>query len=340
MTTTQLTISDATGIQVYTDGGMRPILDQIRAEVAGVVPDLTTVKGRKAIASLAAKVARSKTRLDALGKELTADQKAATKAVDAERKAMRDELDELRDDVRRPLTEWENKEKDRVASIKASIAGFGESIDVHPDTNAESWRVIVDQLNAAEINDDYAEFANEAATAKDHALTIARAKLVTAEAAEKAEAARIEAQRIADEQARIERDKRVAAEATAKAQEDAANEAQRVADARAAEDNRRERERLQAIADKQQAEANAQRKADEAVAEEKRKQAEKEAENKQIASDAARELSRRKADTEHRRGINREALAGLVSAGLDDERAKAVLVAIVGGKIPHITINY
>ena len=40
MTTTQLTIADATGIQVYTDGGMRFILDQIRSEVEGMVPDI------------------------------------------------------------------------------------------------------------------------------------------------------------------------------------------------------------------------------------------------------------------------------------------------------------
>ena len=123
---TSLVLADVTAIQVYTDGGMFEIIAQIREEVSGLVPDLSTAKGRKAIASMAAKVARSKTRLDALGKDLTADIAAQKALIDIDRRKMRDALDELRDEVRRPLTEWEDAEKLRVSVIQQRITSFGE----------------------------------------------------------------------------------------------------------------------------------------------------------------------------------------------------------------------
>ena len=66
----------------------------------------------------------------------------------------------------------------------------------------------------------------------------------------------------------------------------------------------------------------------------------KEAEAKRVADEAARAEKVLAAGIEHRQGINREALAGLVDIGLNEEHAMAVVAAIVGGKIPNITINY
>lgn len=62
-----------TALAVYSaDSGLDPYLQAIRAEIDGFTPDPTTKKGRDAIASIAHKVARSKTALDNLGKELVA----------------------------------------------------------------------------------------------------------------------------------------------------------------------------------------------------------------------------------------------------------------------------
>lgn len=90
------------------------IVEMVRQEVSGHVPDLGTVKGRKAIASLSAKVSKSKVLLDGLGKDLVSDIKQQAKVIDAARKTARDSLDELRDETRKPLTEWE-EEQDRLA---------------------------------------------------------------------------------------------------------------------------------------------------------------------------------------------------------------------------------
>ena len=53
-----------------------------------------------------------------------------------------------------------------------------------------------------------------------------------------------------------------------------------------------------------------------------------------------REAERQAADIEHRRTVNGDVVEGLVAAGLSDKQAKAVIAAIVGGLVKHVTINY
>ncbi|WP_313355050.1 hypothetical protein [Kosakonia cowanii] len=84
-----------------------PIIEQIEKEARSLVPDVSTRKGRDAIASMAHKVARSKTYIDNAGKDLVAELKALPKQIDESRRVVRERLDALKDEVRRPLTEWE-----------------------------------------------------------------------------------------------------------------------------------------------------------------------------------------------------------------------------------------
>ncbi|MFW1829143.1 hypothetical protein ACG9X3_19515, partial [Acinetobacter sp. ULE_I092] len=101
--------------------GIQAIVDQIKAQVSSIVPDVTTAKGRKEIASLAYKVAQSKSAIDAEGKKLKEQYTVVTNQIDADRKFARDELDAERDRIRQPLTDWENAEKDRVAKHENAI---------------------------------------------------------------------------------------------------------------------------------------------------------------------------------------------------------------------------
>lgn len=83
-----------TALQVFqAPNGLEPYLQKIRDEIDAFMPDVSTRKGREAIASIAYKVARSKTALDTVGKDLVADLKEIPKKIDAERKRMRDILD-------------------------------------------------------------------------------------------------------------------------------------------------------------------------------------------------------------------------------------------------------
>ncbi len=92
---------------LFIPGGLDPIIALISREARALVPDLGTAASRDAIAGNAAKVARAKTYLDGLGKEYVATLKELPKQVDAERKRMRDALDALKEEVRAPLTAWE-----------------------------------------------------------------------------------------------------------------------------------------------------------------------------------------------------------------------------------------
>lgn len=97
-------------IEIFQNNGMEPILKEIETKALSVVADVETESGRKDIASIAHRVARSKTLIDGIGKDMVSEWKAKSKKVDAVRKHARDFLDGLKDQVREPLTEWEAAE--------------------------------------------------------------------------------------------------------------------------------------------------------------------------------------------------------------------------------------
>lgn len=90
--------------------GLDPFLAKIREEIDGFIPDVTTRKGREAIASIAHKVARSKTALDNVGKELVAELKDIPKKIDAERRELELKL------------QAEQAERDSTARAEAAAA--------------------------------------------------------------------------------------------------------------------------------------------------------------------------------------------------------------------------
>lgn len=89
------------------DDGLDSIVQQTKDLVAGFDHDMSTGASRARTASLAAKVAKLKTSLDGMGKDLVSGWKTKAKAVDKNRKSMRDSLDELKILARKPLTDWE-----------------------------------------------------------------------------------------------------------------------------------------------------------------------------------------------------------------------------------------
>ena len=104
-----------------------PLIEAIEKEARSLVPDLSTKKGRDAIASMAHKVARSKTYIDNAGKDLVAELKALPKQIDESRRLVRERLDALKDEVRRPLTEWEAKQE-RLKAEEAMNAMHEEAL--------------------------------------------------------------------------------------------------------------------------------------------------------------------------------------------------------------------
>ncbi|MDM3217011.1 hypothetical protein [Citrobacter sp. Cf084] len=113
-------IEKSSAMAVFTNNEqLDPIIEKIEKEARSLVPDVSTKKGRDAIASMAHKVARSKTYIDNAGKDLVAELKALPKQIDESRRIVRDRLDALKDEVRRPLTEWE-AEQERIKAEEAA----------------------------------------------------------------------------------------------------------------------------------------------------------------------------------------------------------------------------
>ena len=81
------------------------LLAALEREVNSIERDISTEAGRERIASVAYKIARSKTALDAMGKGLVEEWKARAGLVDRERRKIRDRCDELKDEFRAPLTD-------------------------------------------------------------------------------------------------------------------------------------------------------------------------------------------------------------------------------------------
>jgi colicin import membrane protein len=351
-----------TALEVYSKpNGLEPWLDRIRAEVSGHVPDLKTKKGRDAIASLAFKVRKVKTALDGLGKEQVDRLKEIPKKIDAERLRMRTVLDALADDVRRPLTEWEQAEDDRVQRHKDAIEGI-VSLAIDSGESVESIRAAISAAEAIAIGPEWEEFEPEAARAKDKALTGLRDRLVAREKydAEQAELARLRAEVAAREQK--EREERIAREAAEQTQREAEARAQaereavirREQETKAAADRRELELKLQA---EQAEKAAAQAKADKIAAEQRAEQdrlaaierekqaveAARQAEIKRQADAKAAEeaeAARREADKAHKGKVNRAALSAFVQGGMTEECAKLAVTLIAKGEIPAVAIKY
>lgn len=340
-----------TALEVYQQpAGLDPYIERIRAEVSGHKPDLTTDKGRKAIASLAFKVRKSKTALDSLGKQLVDDLKEIPKKIDAERKRMRDALDALADEVRRPLDEWERADQERVAQHKHEIAmleGFSECSDL----TAEEIRANIECVDGTVIDESWEEFEAEAHRAKAKTLESMRTALAAREKyeAEQAELARLraeaEARRIQDEKERIAREAAEAATraAEAKAQAEREAAAKREADAKAAQAKaeqdakdaaeRQRRAEEQAEAERLASIERAKQAAETARLAEIKRQADEKAE-------AEAEQRRREADKQHKAKINRGAMAAFIKGGMPEECANQAVTLIAKGEIPAVTINY
>jgi hypothetical protein len=334
--TAQLTrIEEVTAEVFIGEGGLAPVIAMIEGEIAAFKPDISTVGGRKEIASMAYKVATSKTFLDNLGKDFVASRKAEIKEIDDRRKEWRDYMDAKKNDVRAPLTEWETREAKRVQEIQARIAKIKVASEILVSDKITRDK-LVERLGAlVEIDPSvgFDEFAKEAAE------LLAKAKETVSQAiATKDKEAQVEAEleSLRKEMAeRAEADKQEAlrldlvrkAEAQAKADE---AEAKRKAEAEAQAIKDAELRRIQAEKDAEIAKLKA-----EAVAVARQKEAES-----QKALQEAKEAERREANKAHRSAVMNKAYKAFVAVGLDKEIARGVVAAIVDGKIPGVTISF
>lgn len=313
-------------VALFTDEPkFREFLDRIKTVVGEFEVDISTKKGREAIASLSYKITRSKSALDKTGLSLTEEWRRQTNLVNSARKMMVTELDALAKDVRRPLTEWEEEERRRTAMIDENIAMLESARHPGPqetsgDIEARGRRlhelvlppeIYGDRLaEAEEVRAESVQLLAQAMhTKRDQEARDAELEQLRREKAER-EARDEHERRGREAEGQRERDEE-AARALAEAKRREAEEAER---------QRRERE--------------------ERIAREAREQAEREAREKEERERA--EAERRRQDAEHRRDVRIElhkAITDICGNRIAFEAATELANAMIDGEIPRVTVQ-
>lgn len=352
-------------VTVFADNGLDDILKKIDDHFRSIVLDPTTAKGREEIRSVAFKITKTRTALFNAAKNLTEDWRTKTTAVNKERGRMEEHLLALEEEIRKPLTEFEEREKQRVRGHELAMARLKQFEDTFSET-VEGYRELIVESEQFFVSRTWEEFETTARgqQARNDELLKARLEKQIKADADAAELARLRQKEI-DDAAQAERD-RIANEAAEKAKKEAAAEA--AVDLiweQAHRDNAefdllaaKEREETQAwLAIYAEAEgenrlfdAEVQRKADVAAAEQRA------ADNAWLAmyADAEQEnaafdeQARRERNTRHKGKINNEALEELAKIierwdGNEESSstlAKRLVTAIAKGEIPHVSIAY
>ncbi|MBI1202653.1 MAG: hypothetical protein GC182_09100 [Rhodopseudomonas sp.] len=335
--------------QVFAEGGSASVIAMVEKSLAEAPSDISTASGRKAIISFARRITRTKTMLDEIGKSVAAEWKKKAGGVDAERRAIKDSLDEFVVTVRKPVDDYEAKETLRLDEQAGRLAWIeAQAAFETQEPSAKDISERIEQLAAYGGNWDWQEFASRADDARARVMEALKVALGLAMAreAQQAELERLRADAARRDQA--DRDRAIAAQAADAARRAAEKEtSEKVADAALgeAEARRKAEEADQArIAAVAEAEAVRRRASDDAKAAAV-DAAEKaiEAERQRVADERAAEqraADARAADKAHRGKINGAACAALVSAGIPDDMAKLAMIEIIQGRVPAVTISY
>jgi chromosome segregation ATPase len=226
----------------------------VETKARALVADVTTKEGVSQIKSTARQIASIKKRVDDLGKDIVAELKDLPKQIDANRKKWREDMEALQDEIRKPVTEIENRQKE-IEEIKAThgklvlsgseeIKAAIENLD-KTELTAEKWKESLEDataavtaekgalevmLNAAIKKEDEARELEELRKKQEEAERIIREQKIREEAERKA---REEAEaRAAAEKARLEREKAEAERKAAEAEKARMEAEKREAEAR------------------------------------------------------------------------------------------------------------
>jgi len=287
--------------QMFTTGGLDQFIEKIRESITEV-PDATTTEGRKRIKAVANQIAKSKKAIENRGRAYNKTLKELPKIVDAELRKFVNEVDSIKNEFRKPLTEFEDAEKQRIQDLDDRLSMF-EYLARTIDEN-ETKPLGIDQLNAnliqlqgIAIDRTWQEFQKLATDKREryNRRLINHIEKVCAANAKEEEVERLK--RVEQEQAQLLREQHLVAEA----KKDAAITA--------------EQEKQQAI----------KKERDRIYSEEIEK---------------GKKDALRQADTENKRQVNNEALSSFLANGYSESEAKHIIKLIIKGAIKNVTINY
>lgn len=171
-------------------------IDKFREDALSIVPDLTTKKGRDAVASIAYKISKKKTSIvSQMIDPSIEDAKAIVTSVGKGKSHFKTKMDELRDEVRKPLNEWEEaekiKEKKRIDDIQLKITGINNIVyfDQNNLPGKDEITELIESVDCIDCEEGFDEFTQDALQAKSKAKEILAEmlnKIIQKEIADKA----------------------------------------------------------------------------------------------------------------------------------------------------------
>ena len=340
-------------LSFFKDGAnLDGLYNVVEIKARALVADVTTKEGVSQIKSTARQIASIKKRVDDLGKDIVAELKDLPKQIDANRKKWREDMEALQDEIRKPVTEIENRQKE-IEEIRATHGKLALS-------GSEEIKAAIETIDKIELTGDKWKESLDAAAAAVKAEKGALEVMLNAALKKEAEARELEELRKKQEEAeRIIREQKIREEAERKAREEAEARA-------AAEKARLEREKAEAERKAAEAEKAA-RESLEREAEARRNQAtasvdfpvfQGAAATVNNGAQTATPVKRPSRWTDEQKKVNSAILARFAEiiraslpkhiAGHSDqgyelaanEAAKEIIKAIACGKIENINVRY
>ena len=344
-------------LSFFKDGAnLDGLYNVVETKARALVADVTTKEGVSQIKSTARQIASIKKRVDDLGKDIVAELKDLPKQIDANRKKWREDMEALQDEIRKPVTEIENRQ----AEIEEIRATHGKLVL----SGSEEIKAAIEAIEKIELTGDKWKESLEDATAAVTAEKGALEVMLNAALKKEAEARELEELRKKKEEAdRIIREQKIKEEAERKAREQAEAQAAKERERHRQEMERAERERQEA--ERKAAEAEkARREAEEREAEARKNQAPASVDFPVFQGAATAEqapsapVKKPSKWTDAQKKVNSAILARFAEiiraslpkhiAGHSDqgyelaanEAAKEIIKAIACGKIENINVRY
>lgn len=323
------TISDKTAPSVFGHNGLTRFVELARATVIGEVPDLSTEKGRKRVKSLAMSVVKAKTAVNDAGRAYLKRLKEMTKPIEKELREFEEAMDALRDEIRKPVDDWQAAEDAKKAALQTAIDQVVARFTLPSDADVDTIQAAMFALEQEPLTEDvFGKRLEEAEGKRTYGMALLTKQLAQRQQHDQEQAELAESRKriqALEEQARI-------TAATNQALED--------------ERLRVQQQQLQTQREADQRVRDAETRAQQVIDD----QAKKETEAREAREEQEREDAARAADKAHRGRINRAALDALRSinvaaegqpaAFLSPAVATLVMTAIIRGQIPAVAITY
>lgn len=329
-------ISEANAPSIFGHNALNRFVELARATVIGEVPDLSTEKGRKRVKSVAASVARAKNAVDEAGRAYLKKLKAMTKPIEAELRDFTAAMDALRDEIRKPVDDWDAARESEKAALQTAIDQVMARFTLPEDADADTIRGALFALEQEPLTEEvFGKRLEEAEGKRTYGLALLNQQLA-------------KRQQYDQEQAELlaNRERIAALEAqaliTAAAAQAVETERLRVANLQQQQRDTDAQRLREAEDTARQTQAALQQVIDDQA---KKEKTEREAREQQERDDAARA-----ANKAHQGRINRAALDALRAINLAPEGQPAaflspavatqIMTAIIRGQIPAVSISY